>query len=107
MTRDDIIKMAQKAKLLPIDIGPTVDTKYMRSKRESLQHFAELVATHTLSSIDPSKFMSYQEGYEAGVLNEREACIDLLKRMHERQGTRTLFSYYLYVANLIQTRGQS
>jgi hypothetical protein len=44
MTPDDIIKMAQKAKLLPIDIGPTVDTKYMRSKRESLQHFAALVA---------------------------------------------------------------
>jgi hypothetical protein len=72
MTRDDIIKMAQKAKLLPIDIGPTVDTKYMRRKRESLQNFAELVAEHTLSNIDPSKFMSYQEGYEAGVLNERE-----------------------------------
>jgi hypothetical protein len=36
--------------------------------------FANLVAKHTLSSIDPSKFMSYHEGIEAGRLAEREAC---------------------------------
>jgi hypothetical protein len=36
--------------------------------------FAESVAAHTLMNIDPSKFMSYQEGIEAGRLAEREAC---------------------------------
>jgi hypothetical protein len=36
--------------------------------------FAESVAAHTLLHIDPSKFMSYQEGIEAGRLAEREAC---------------------------------
>jgi hypothetical protein len=37
-------------------------------------NFAKLVVAHTLSIIDPSKFMSYQEGMEAGRLAEREAC---------------------------------
>ena len=36
--------------------------------------FAESVAAHTLMNIDPSKFMSYQEAFEAGRLAEREAC---------------------------------
>jgi len=44
MTRDDIIKMAKQAGLLPIDIGPTIETWQMRRKEESLVRFAELVA---------------------------------------------------------------
>ena len=36
--------------------------------------FANLVAKHTLLNIDPSSFMSYQEGVEAGRFAEREAC---------------------------------
>jgi len=37
--------------------------------------FAERVAAHTLMNIDPSKFIGgYQEGFEAGVAKEREAC---------------------------------
>jgi Mg-chelatase subunit ChlD len=55
MTRDDIIKMAKQAGLLPIDIGPTIETWQMRRKEESLVRFAELVAAH-----------------------EREACANLL-----------------------------
>ena len=39
--------------------------------------FAKLVAKHTLLNIDPSKFMSYQEGIEAGRFAEREACAKL------------------------------
>ena len=42
-----------------------------------LERFVALVAAHTLSNIDPSKFMSYQEAYEAGRLAEREACAKL------------------------------
>jgi hypothetical protein len=37
-----------------------------------LERFASLVAVHTLSNIDPSKFMSHQEGFEAGAAAERE-----------------------------------
>ena len=36
--------------------------------------FAKMVAAHTLMNIDPSKFMSYQEAFEAGRFAEREAC---------------------------------
>ena len=39
--------------------------------------FAEAVAAHTLMNIDPSKFMSYREGYEAGRTAEREALMQL------------------------------
>ncbi|MFM7009714.1 MAG: hypothetical protein ACKO0Z_10350 [Betaproteobacteria bacterium] len=38
--------------------------------QEELERFAALV----VASIDPSSFMSYQEGYEVGVTVEREAC---------------------------------
>ena len=31
-----------------------------------------------LSNIDPSKLMSYQEGYEAGRKDENEACAELI-----------------------------
>lgn len=40
--------------------------------------FAKLVANHTMANIDPSSFMSYQEGYEAGRLIERESILDLV-----------------------------
>lgn len=36
--------------------------------------FANAVAKHTLANIDPSSFMTWQEGYEAGKQTEREAC---------------------------------
>jgi hypothetical protein len=59
--------------------------------------FANLVAKHTLSNIDPSKFMSYQEAFEAGrlaerdkwmerahtmILGEREACANVCEAMN-------------------------
>ena len=63
MNRDDIIRMAREAHLVMYDYD-----------HPSLERFAALVAAHTLANIDPSKFMSYQEGLEAGRLAEREAC---------------------------------
>ena len=42
--------------------------------------FAELVAVHTLSNIDPSSFMTWQEGCEAGKQAEREACAKVCDR---------------------------
>lgn len=40
-----------------------------------LDRFADIVAAETLSNIDPSRFMSYQEGFEAGAAAERERII--------------------------------
>ena len=42
--------------------------------------FAQLVAAHTLMNTDPSRFMSHQEGIEAGRLAEREACVKVCER---------------------------
>ena len=61
MTNDEIIEITRQAG------GFDATPKF-------LETFAKLVAQHTLSNIDPSKFMSYQEGMEAGRLAEREAC---------------------------------
>jgi predicted acylesterase/phospholipase RssA len=66
MTREDVIRMARKA-------GSLIETAQEKDLIW-LEDFAKLVAQHTLSNIDPSKFMSYQEGMEAGRLAEREAC---------------------------------
>jgi len=64
MKQDGIIEMAKEAGLLPCQGIHTGD----------LEAFAKLVAKHTLLNIDPSSFMSYQEGFEAGRFAEREAC---------------------------------
>jgi NADPH-dependent glutamate synthase beta subunit-like oxidoreductase len=56
--------MARKACSL-IELAQEKDLVWLAS-------FANLVAQHTLANIDPSKFMSYQEGMEAGRLAERE-----------------------------------
>ena len=70
MTRDDIIRMAREAHLVMYDYD-----------HPSLERFAAFVAEHTLANIDPSKFMSYQEGLEAGRLAEREACAEIEKEL--------------------------
>lgn len=72
MNRDDIIRMAREA----TKEAPREDwnsTAWVFGD-ETLERFAELVAKHTLANIDPSSFMSWQEGYEAGKQTEREAC---------------------------------
>jgi len=69
MTKDDIIKMAIEAKL-PHYWPSGDEIVYI----EKITHFAQLVAKHTMANIDPSGFMSWQEGYEAGATAEREAC---------------------------------
>jgi len=61
MTPDDIIRMARKA-------------GYTGLNDPWLHTFAAFVAARTVSSIDPSQFMSYREGFEAGAIAEREAC---------------------------------
>ena len=75
MNRDDIIRMAREA-----DINLSTIEYYQRE----LEHFAALVAAHTLSNIDPSSFMSWQEGYAAGAAAEREACAKVCDEMEEK-----------------------
>ena len=69
MNRDDIIRMIAEV----YGVAWTSEAQL-----KDLERFAALVAKHTLANIDPSSFMSWQEGYEAGKQTERDACIDLV-----------------------------
>ena len=64
MNRDDITRMAREAGFVGFD-----------GDNGSLRRFAALVSVHTLANNPPSSFMSYQEGFEAGRLAEREAIL--------------------------------
>jgi hypothetical protein len=66
MNREDIIRMGRQAGSF-IELAQEKDLLW-------LERFAALVAKHTLANIDPSSFMTWQEGYEAGASAEREAC---------------------------------
>jgi len=49
--QDEIIEMARQAKLLPIEIGPVVETSRMRNKIAMLEAFAKLVAAKEQEAI--------------------------------------------------------
>ena len=49
------------------------DWNYNKGLEKALKQFAALV----VANIDPKSFMSWQEGHEAGVAQEREACAKL------------------------------
>ena len=66
MTQEDVIVLWKDAN--------NWDVRGYKSTLEDLERFAKLVAKHTLSNIDPSKFMSCQEVMEAARMAEREAC---------------------------------
>ena len=71
MTEEEVIEMAKKA-----GIKHRTDEFYSEFCDgvyfDDLITFAKLVAAQTLMKIDPSSFMSYQEGFEAGQLAECE-----------------------------------
>jgi len=46
---------------------------------EPLEAFAKLV----VANIDPKSFMSWQEGYEAGVAQERDRACAYMRQMHD------------------------
>ena len=69
MNRDDILRMGRQAGAF-IELAQEKDLLW-------LERFAALVAKHTLANIDPSSFMTWQEGYEVGKQTEREACAKL------------------------------
>ena len=67
--------------------------------------FAEAVAAHTLINIDPSKFMSYQEGYEAGATAEREACAKVCEDLTFEE-VQDAIEFAWVFADAIRARGQ-
>jgi hypothetical protein len=69
MTQDEIIEMARQAGF--DEHHAKFDTR--------IETFANLAAKHTLLNIDPSSFMSYQEGVEAGRFAEREAFKQIIR----------------------------
>ena len=85
MTQDEIIEMARQAASHGVEDHRSGEVSYV-FYNEHLTNFAKLVAQHTLSNIDPSKFMSYQEGMDAGRLAERtklQGQIETLHAMYE------------------------
>ena len=68
MTKEDIIRMAREADL---------QAEYDDYMLERLERFAALVAKHTLANIDPSSFMSWQEGFEAGRMEQNKELVAL------------------------------
>lgn len=67
MNKDDIIRMAREA-----GFG-----NYAYEAASLFERFAILV----IANNPPQTFMSYQEGYAAGVAAEREACAKVCEQM--------------------------
>jgi hypothetical protein len=78
MNRDDIEHMWKRA-----TNNPNHDSNW---HDPAVIKFAEMIATHTLLNTDPSSFMSWQEGFEAGRLAEREACAKVCEDAPEPDG---------------------
>ena len=97
----NIIEMARQAGFLTNEIKSYAISPYKDEDHdliEELEVFAKLVAAQTLMKIDPSSFMSYQEGFEAGQLAEREGCAKLCDESEYPDG--------IDLAYLIRARGQ-
>ena len=73
MTQDEIIEMAKLAGFE--EHQAKFDTRF--------EPFAKLVAKHTLLNIDPSKFTSWQDGFEVGVQKSRQE-FDVLFAEHQK-----------------------
>lgn len=79
MKQEDIIRMARGAGA----VFPADGSYHTFENVEDLERFAQLVAAHTMANIDPSKFMSYQEGYEAGFA-ARQYDIETLHALYQQ-----------------------
>jgi hypothetical protein len=74
MNREQIIRMAREA-------GASTEIKHVTVGNgdgivftpDELARFADRVAARAISSIDPSQFMSYREGFEAGAATIKKA----------------------------------
>ena len=92
MNRNDIIRMARE-----VGIDAESDTLCRHEGWvDPLTSFAELV----FLNIDPSKLMSFQEGYAAGVAAEREACAKVCEEHWRNNGNA------MECADTIRARGE-
>lgn len=78
MTQDEIIEMAEACGFTRTHTG---DVQLWLCNANDLDRLAKLVAKYTLMNIDPSSFMSYQEGFAVGVAKEREACANTVEKL--------------------------
>jgi len=97
MTKEEIIEVAIQA-----GIKRRTDEFYSEFCDgvyfDDFVNFAKLIAKHTLMNIDPSKFMSFQEGIDVGRIAEREECAKLCENSVEYSGDT--------LAEAIRARGQ-
>lgn len=99
MTQEDVIVLWKDAN--------NWDVRGYKSTLEDLERFAKLVAKHTLSNIDPSKFMSCQEVMEAARMAEREACAKVVDDIELRCIAKDVDDPPLkHVAAAIRARGE-
>lgn len=99
MTQNEIIEMADKADAEADNVLNMKGEYHPNWHQVRDEIFAKLVAARTLMNIDPSKFMSYQEGIDAGRFAEREACAKLVEELDERG--------FKELAGLIRARGEA
>lgn len=101
MTREEIMQMGRQAGSF-IELAQEKDLLW-------LERFAALVAKHALANIDPSSFMTWQEGYEVGKQTEREACLKIAESMSltDANMNKTWRTGCRDVAEAIRARGQA
>ena len=78
MTKEDIIRIAREAGLhIATDVNwmPVVGLEY-----------AEKFAALVIANHPPQSFMTWQEGFEAGKQNEREACAKVCELLNYADG---------------------
>ena len=100
MNRDDIIRIAKEAGAFPeLSETPEKDVAF-------LQRFAALVAeplqsriTDLYRQLDEAE-KRLDEQYAMGIEAERDRCILILERLHERSGGQ--YNYYAYAANVLK-----
>ena len=96
----NLIELAKQAGFVEyeLDDGTTeaFDKRYAK--------FAALV----VANIDPKSFMSWQEGHEAGVAQERRACAKLCdNQTEELYASRDTVDCAEWLANKIRARGEA
>ena len=97
MTKEEIIEMVKQ-----VGGGMLHDGEFALMGNEKIKAFAKLVAKHTLMNIDPSKFMSFQEGIDVGRIAEREACAKIADSYADGLER----NYSGLIADKIRARGQ-
>jgi hypothetical protein len=112
LTKDEIVELAKQAGLLPLldqDCFETLGTKNFTLTKKVLEQFAKLIVANN----PPDSQMTWHEGYEAGVANEREACAKLVEdswmAFSKASNVRlniTPFPELSHVAKVIRARGQ-